>query len=1128
MAQSSSPRPHPAKQLFLLGGLRADEDGRSVALPAGQPRLLLALLALSPQPGRPREQISDTLWPEAPIDRAARYLSNALYRLRKTLGAGWLHVDGDRLALLPTVWVDQHHFEQLARSHQPDDWQRGVAAYSGDLLPEIYADWVLPPRVALREQYLRLIVQLGELAASQGRWAEAVGHYQRLASTDPLNEAAQRGRMQALAALGQASEALEAYAHFAAMLEAELGVAPAPETHALADTLKRELQLSRAASRPNRPPFVGRATERSALLERLQTARAGQGGLVVVLGEAGLGKTRLLQELEAAAGWRGWQVAWGYGEEFVPPAPLAPMSGALRAALPTPRRQQLAQRVAPAWLAQAAQLIPELDQPGQPAPPQTSTDYLSPALRHVLTGLQAIRPQLLMLDDVQWADAAIWPLLETLREPFNSLSVLVVVSGRRDELGRQPEAWAHLERWDRAGVPLIHLSGLSDDELGALAGERALTPEALASLSAASGGNPLLALTLLNEKSPLPLDAAPPSLSRLFEQQLQPLAPPTRSALAAAAVIGYRFGYEAWQATTREVDLALCAGELEQAGLLHLERDGYRFAHDTLRSVVYSAIPAPERRALHQAALSALAGRAQAEAHTLLYHAEQAELPNEVGRYALQAGEKALAVAGYAAAARHFSRALVTLPPDAPTQRWTALLGRLRAWDVLGDRAAQAADVDQLGILAEALNSDEARAEAAWQAANLQWVSGQYRAARRSGEAGLVFAQRAGDRQRQARLLEYIGRADRDLGDYARANEAFARARDCYAALGDELGLAWIDGMLGLVALRLGRYGEAQAFHQRAMTAHQHRGDPFNEMRAASGLGVTLWALGDYVQAQTIFQRTLRLSREVGDQRMQEASLANLGGLADLLGDYASALPLKEAGLALSRAAGNPMGIAIGLSNLGITHYNLGQYERSLACFEEAIAIDRATGRRQGEAYALHGRGMTLLALDQLAEARDSLEAARALRAELAERDTLIATDADLAMQALAANDPARARIHLAAAQAALQPADRPTLRQQVHYAAYRVHLAEAAPRPGARAPSAGRASHDRSCRGAAQGSRRAVAAARPAQPPGARRARGGGTQSHRPARENANSFGPRPIRSRLPGSDMDPLRSGR
>lgn len=1053
------------RRVWLFGGLRIEDDGRPLDIPRGQAESLFTFLVLHARTSHPREYLAGLIWPEESAEHAGRNFSNLLYRLRKALGPHWLTVDGDHIKLRVEagLWVDVWEFERLVEAEEPDVLEQAVALYAGDLLPEIYDDWTLMPRLALQEKHLTCLLRLGQTAEQRGEHQTALEYYRRLTEADPLREAGHLGVMRSLAGIGRLPEALSTYTRLKRLLEHELDVQPSAEARILAERLRSELATAPEPNMFVRPPFVGRIAERRRLLARLDRAQAGNGGIITVLGEAGSGKTRLLEEITQAAKWRGWQVAWGQAQELETPAFYTPLREALAAALPAPRWQQLSRWVESMWLTTVARLtLLRADAEDQLTMAQfmPALHQLSMAIRRLLEGLQQIAPHLLILDDVQWADPAIWSLLDGLREPLAEMNVLLVLSGRTEEL-RSQAAWATLKAWSRAGEPVVHLGGLSTDELAELVDVCGLgdqTQEKIPRLRTASGGNPLLALTLLQTGGLDEQTSAQPTLNELALRRLAVVSAGARRALEAAAVLGYRSGYRfdygLWEAVLAldgmEVGaLAALANELEQAGLIELEPDGYHFTHDTLRASIYLHMSETIRRQWHAYALTALRQQGPDDPLLLLRHAEHAGATTDTARYAQQAGEQALAAFSYRSARQYFEQALALLPAGDVDARYGVALGLTRVLDVLAEREAQREIVTRLRDLADALGDDARRAEAAWHYANLEWITGEFAQAKAIAEAGLELARRANDVRQQALLLEIIGRAARDLGDYSQATERFAQARARYVDSEDELGVAWMDGMLGLVAQRQGRLQDAIDYHTRAMQAHRESGNLFNEMRAASGLAITRWMAGDYEEARSIFERTLSLSREVDDLRMQEASLANLGGLADILGDYEAAVELKEQALALSRASDNKMGIALGLCNLGITYYKLGQLERSLAAFDEAIPIDRATGRRQGEAFSLHGRGVTLFEMGRLDEARASLEEARAIREELAERDVLLATQADLALVTLTDGDVATALANVEAALAKLREDDRTDLQEQVHYAAYRVLMA---PEEGERA----------------------------------------------------------------------------
>lgn len=1047
------------RRVYLLGNLQIETPQGSFSPAGSRVRCLLAFLLLHPDVLHTRDYLADRLYPDAPAERVRRYLSDTLYRLRQALDDDWLLVESQRVGLrdVSTLWVDAWEFERLCASGDLADLQQAAALYKGDLLPEIYDDWILVRRVSLHEQYLTCLLRLGEAAEQRNQPEVAFEYYHRLVHADPLREDAQRGLMRSLARTGRLADALEVYARLERTLDAELGLQPVAETRALADQLRSALDLARQTTAHRRaglmrPPFVGRVAERMHLLVRLDQARAGRGGITTVLGAAGIGKTRLLEEFASAATWRGWQVAWGRSQELSLPLPNAPLHHALASALIGPRLQQLARLVPPRWLALLARLFPEID-----ALPELSATELPDepldqrqitlALGRLLAGLQQIGPHLLILEDVQWADPAIWPLLDELRESLAEMQVLVVLSARDDELRALDAAWSLVESWDRAGERLLLLGGLSSDELAVLAdlsGWCDPSPDALEQLRNASGGNPLLALTLLQADDMQELSALP-SLTGLTLRRLALLSAAARRALQGAAVLGYRFDYALWEAlVAREAipveQLPHLAGELEQQGLILLEQSGYHFAHDTLRAAVYADLPASTRRRWHQHALDVLQAHGLDEPLTLLSHAERAGVRPAVAVYALQAGARALKAFSLRAAVRYFSQALGALPAADLRGRYMGLLGRARAYEMLAERVAQGADLAVLHELAQQLGDAGLQVEVAQDQARYLHLIGKLDQAQARAEHGLELARRLGDRAKQAALLETLGRIARDQGDYARSQAQIMQAREIYRALGSLYGEASTTNTLGSLAWTLGDYQTAVAQHAAAADLFHQIGDILQEASALNNLGSAFWGLGDYAGARATHERALAVCRELGDKRGEGDNLDNLGGVAWILGDYPTAIDYYSRALTIRRATNDTWGISISLGNLGSAYRLVGDFDTALAYYAEALQVNRAMGRQRGEGFVQHGRGLALLEAGKLAEARAALDAAYAIRVELGERDNLVETSAALALLCCTEADLPQAQRYLQEALDALDhQRDRAPLRQWVSYVAARV-----------------------------------------------------------------------------------------
>src|SRR5579862_4645455 len=320
-----------------LGALELDLDGVQLPLPAGRPaRALLAWLALHPGP-HTRSAVAGALWPDV-LDTSARAsLRTALSAVRRALGpaAAALRADRERVELSGDVAVDLREFDWILDSGEPE---AALPLARGELLPDLDDDWVLRERDRHRGRCSAAFAALAKSAASP---EEALAWSRRGAELDPFDEAAHRELMTALAAIGEAASALAVYERLRARLRRELGLVPASATRDLAAALRAgESQQGPQPPLPPRlrperstTPFVGRATA----LARLFASRAALAGggvrFAAVVGEAGIGKSRLAARFAGELHAGGDTVLAGRSARE-PGEPLVPLLEAFGDALP--------------------------------------------------------------------------------------------------------------------------------------------------------------------------------------------------------------------------------------------------------------------------------------------------------------------------------------------------------------------------------------------------------------------------------------------------------------------------------------------------------------------------------------------------------------------------------------------------------------------------------------------------------------------------------------------------------------------------------------------------------------------------------------------------------------------------
>ena len=271
---------------------------------------MLTLLILQRQAPLRRQQIAFQFWPESSERQAQTNLRQALFNLRRALPDpdAYLQVDATAVRWRPDApaTIDVVVFDAAAaeadRRTTRDALERAVSAYGGDLLPGCYEDWIEPERERLRQTQVRLLEQLSDACESQGDGVAAIRWSQQLLHLDPLHEASYRRLMRVHVELGERAPRARAYHSCASALERELGVLPEAATVAAYESLVAgdAAALFAAHGEPVRgPALVGHDAESQRLQECLRAMQKGSARFVLVSGEAGIGKSRLVEDFRA-------------------------------------------------------------------------------------------------------------------------------------------------------------------------------------------------------------------------------------------------------------------------------------------------------------------------------------------------------------------------------------------------------------------------------------------------------------------------------------------------------------------------------------------------------------------------------------------------------------------------------------------------------------------------------------------------------------------------------------------------------------------------------------------------------------------------------------------------------------
>ena len=696
-------------RLRLLGEFGVTIDGQEWTgpLPARAPSLL-AYVILHSGTAQPRQRVAQLLWPDSTDGQARTNLRNVLHHLRR--GAPWL---GKALEIGPTTlrWrddprclVDLAEFvaaleaaaaARVDSAEQRDALREAVRRYEGDLLPSCPDEWLADERTRLRERHLAALRHLVALLSIDGppAAAEAVAYGRMLVRRDPLTEEYHRLLMAAHRAAGDRAGAVRAYHDCVRVLRQELGIGPSAATHdaytrLLTEAPDRTVTVSSAqlagaepasnsaqtagpesASNSGRAaPLVGRETELADLVRRWRDATTSGPALVLVTGEPGVGKTRLVEELAGRCAREGALVVTTrcYGGE----GELG--YGAVIDWLRSPALAPSVRRLAPADRRPLARLLSELATDGDAVGPAHSDEVdkllIFDSITRVLGGLD--RPVLLVLDDAQWCDRPSLQLVHYLIRTAAGRPLLVVATARREEIDEQhPLAEIRQQLFVLERADEISLTRLDPESTAALARSLASTTidePALRRLHAHTEGNPLFVVEAIRSGWTGTGDVAlTPKLQSVIAGRLRRLSADARELVEVAATIGRAFTADLLGRAAGRDDLAVVRGldELWQRGVIVSHGvDEYDFSHGRIRDVAYEALSPVARQGWHAAVARALAATpgldADAASGQIAAHFERARRVPEAIDWYERATVQALRRSAHAEAFHLLGRAL--------------------------------------------------------------------------------------------------------------------------------------------------------------------------------------------------------------------------------------------------------------------------------------------------------------------------------------------------------------------------------------------------------------------------------------------------------------------------------------
>ena len=952
-------------ELRLAGAFGVIRDGTELSegeLGSRKSRTLLKLLAVD-RPGLvPVDRIVEVLWADEPPAAAEQNVATLVSRLRGVLGPGAIvgGRNGYRLAGSPGVSVDldtaARYCEQAERKLAASpaialagaEQAIGVLAAGTALADEPYASWVDPARGEVRDLLRRARLAAAEAALATGDPRTAARHAEAAMTADPLDETAHRWYMSSCAAAGEPAKALVAYEALRERLATELGADPAPQTRELHLAILREQDGDRPDQHPaparsartdrHRRPLAGRDAETEALGEAWGRAVAGDPGLVMIIGEAGIGKTALAEDLAAECAEDGATVLRTRcyeAERSLFLQPIVEAVAPVAARMSASSLGQLLGEHAPA----AAALLPAAAALLGPPPswrgsPEMERRRSFEALTAFLSGLAERNPVLLVVDDLQYAGQSTAEFLHYLGRHMRGSRLLVVATVRA-------------EHDQQAGTTLASVATRVEvGPLGPAAVERLAHEAGQGALAGAilqrTRGHTLFVVEVLRALAGGDT-GVPESLRSAVQARVRQAGPATETLLRAASVLGSALDpltLGGLLQLTPAAAVERCEQAL-QARLLVVSGRDYEFANDLIREVLYATTPEPTRLAYHRRAADLLTGQPEA----LARHAAAAEDWPRAARAWLLAAEDAMRRYAASDAITLSTQALDAAGRASDAEvRARALVVRARA------RAAAGADDAALADLTEGLASARAAGDRRLEMLVLRYLGGDFSASRglpvatSNLETGLRIAMSLGDRASEADLLARLAviavvrlRLDAAL-EYGRRAVAAGRASADEKALA-----AGLDGLKG-ACLHVGDVVGLAAVLAELTPLLRRLGDLTRLQWTEFESAFVFIAAADWDQAVATVQTAIEVNRRGGHPSWAAVYTMYLGWLARLRGRDDEALMLGRQALDLTEQHKHLWVEAAGCAMLGTTLLATGDRSGAIELLERGLVVGKAGG----------------------------------------------------------------------------------------------------------------------------------------------------------------------------------------
>jgi predicted ATPase/class 3 adenylate cyclase len=776
--------------------------------------------------------------------------------------------------------------------------------------------------------------------------------------------------------------------------------------------------------------LVGRKGEMDALAAFMDPMRAGRfAGVILVRGEAGIGKSRLVHEFQASGYFKDFSSQWilCQTEELVRQS-FNPFKAWLRkrfdvvegesdaanwenfsrvmetlvASTPEPGLASELTRTASVLAALVNITQPETLYEMLDAKGRYENTFIALSVLFRAESLQ--KPLVLFLEDVHWLDDDTRAFLDyfvraLLADTSKQYPIAIVTTQRLEgDTPLSSEIPMHDIKLGRLSSASVH--SLAKDILG-----KPITNELNDLLDVRADGNPFFAeqiLRYLSEENLLTLgedgkyaaseqarDSLPVDVRAVMIARLDRLTQQVRETVQTAAVLGREFVVDVLVEMLRpqREQLPAYVSAAEKANIwTPISEIDYIFRHALLRDAAYSMQLAARQRSLHALACAAMEevyrGNLEPYYGELAYHAEKGGVKEKALQYLNLAGDLAMSAYQNRQAIDYFTRTLALLPTDDPRAKFERLIKRVECTYNLGDSASQLADLDRLEELARRLADNGLLARALVRRAYRSSTVGDYPDTILYASQAKDLAHTAGDNATLLSVYIVLPDALSHAGKPAEARQSARDGIELARKLGNRNKESSGLSALGLVTLELEGPAAAEEYQKQALAIARDVKDRFLEGKILNNIALSEVSLGDYHTAREYFQQALTIFQEQGNQAGKGLALANLGWLSSILGDYPRAKKYYEQALTIAREQGSRIAELYTYVNLSASAGGQGKGPDALMWAEKALEFSVRTQDRVAEGWAHFNMAYANLLLNKYEQAVDAFHKSIEIRVE--------------------------------------------------------------------------------------------------------------------------------------------------